>query len=151
MVGRMAGTMALLVFTANSAEIAMEQGTVSPSKPATLSLKLASGADLPTGVQFDLEYDPAALEITVENGPVSQKAAKSLRSATIQTGRLRVLIIGINRTTISDGVVALVHVAYKGSETGKTFPVHIIASSGTNANADKVVVTAKDGSVTVEK
>ena len=151
MVGKITVAMAFLVLAANAAEIVMEQGTVSPGKPATLSVKLASGSDLPTGVQFDLEYDPAALDITVENGPVSQKAAKSLRSAVIQSGRLRVLIIGINRTTISDGVLALVHVAYKGSERGKTFPVHIIGSSGTNANAEKVIVTAKDGSVTVEK
>ena len=151
MFGRIAVAVVFLARAANAAEIVMEQGTVSPGKPATLSLRLASGTDLPTGVQFDLEYDPAALEINVENGPVSQKAAKSLRSAPIQSGRLRVLIIGFNRNTISDGVLALIHVSYKGAEIGKTFPVHIVASSGTNADAGKVAVAAKDGSVTVGK
>lgn len=151
MIGRIAVAAIVLTLSADAAEIVMEQGTVAPGRPATLNVKLISGSDLPTGVQFDLEFDPAALEIKVEGGPASQKAAKSLNSAAIQTGRLRVLIIGINRNTISDGVLALVHVSYKGSEKGKTFPLHFVASSGTDADAKTIVVTAKDGGVTVEK
>ncbi len=151
MVGKTAIVLAVLTMAANAAEISLEQGTVAPGKSVALSVKMAAGADAPTGVQVDLEYGAAALDISVEAGPVAQQASKNLRSAPIQTGKLRVLIIGFNRTTISDGILAVVHVSYKGTETGKTFPVHISAQSGTNANAERVAVTAKDGSVRVEK
>jgi len=140
-----------LAMAANAAELTMEQGTLAPGKAIALDVKLAAGAEAPTGIQFDLEYDAAALDISVEAGPAAKQAAKGLRSASIQLGKLRVLIIGFNRTTISDGVLAVVHVSYKGTETGKTFPVHLAASSGTNADAKAVAVTTKDGSVRINK
>jgi hypothetical protein len=144
---------ALAVFAAvaNAAELSLEQGTLSAGKPAALKVTLAAGRDLPTGIQFDLEYDAAALDLSVEVGPAARQASKSLRSAQIEPGKLRVLIIGFNRTTISDGVIATVHVSYKGAHGSKTFQVHVTAAAGTNANAEPVAVTAKDGSVSVEK
>jgi len=39
---------------------------------------------------------------------------------------------------------------FKGQEAGKTFPIRITASSGTNQKAEPVTVTGKDGSVKVE-
>jgi len=148
---RIAIVLAMLAPLANAAELSMEQGTVSAGKPASLGMKLAGAADALTGIQFDLEYDAASLDVTVESGPVAKDASKNLQSARLQPGKIRVLIIGYNRNTISDGVLAIVHVSYKGTETGKAFPVHITASSGTNAKAEAIAVTAKDGSVRVEK
>jgi hypothetical protein len=133
--------LAMLAVAANAAELSMEQGTLAPGKPVALNMTLAAGTDAPTGIQFDLEYDAAALDVSVETGPAAKQASKSLQSARIQAGKLRVLIIGFNRNIISDGVLAL----------GKTFPVHIAASSGTNGKAEPVAVTGKDGSVRVEK
>jgi Cohesin domain len=144
-------TLAVLTVAANAAEISLEQGTVAPGKSVALNVKMSAAADAPTGLQFDLEYDAAALDITVDPGSTAQQASKNVRTAPIQPGKLRVLIIGFNRTTISDGVLAIVHVTSKGAETGKTFPLHITGASGTNANAEKVAVTAKDGGVKVEK
>jgi hypothetical protein len=148
---RAAIALAMLAVAGNGAELSMEQGTLAPGKPVALSLTLAVGTDAPTGIQFDLEYDAASLDVSVETGPAAKQASKSLQSARIQAGKLRVLIIGFNRNIISDGVLALVHVSYKGVDTGKTFPVHIAASSGTNGKAEPVAVTGKDGSVRVEK
>jgi hypothetical protein len=143
--------LAMLAVAANAAELSMEQGTLAPGKPVALNMTLAAGTDAPTGIQFDLEYDAAALDVSVETGPAAKQASKGLQSARIQAGKLRVLIIGFNMNIISDGVLALVHVSYKGIDTGKTFPVHITASSGTNGKAEPVAVTGKDGSVRVEK
>ena len=151
MVRRMAVALAIFAAAAGAAELSLEQGTVTADKPAALKVTLAVGKDLPTGIQFDLEYDPDALSLTVEAGPVAEQASKNLRSALIHPGKLRVLIIGFNRNTISDDVIAVVHVADKGAEIGKTFPVRLTAVAGTNANADPVTVTATDGSVKVEK
>jgi hypothetical protein len=148
---RTAIVLAVLAVGVHAAELSLGQGTLSPGKSVALDVKLAAGAEAPTGIQFDLEYDAASLDVTVEAGPAAKQASKNLRSAPIQSGKLRVLIIGFNRTTISDGVLAVVHVSYKGTETGKTFPVHLVASSGTNADAKPVAVTVKDGSVRIEK
>jgi hypothetical protein len=150
MAWKAAVVLAFLTMPASALELRLDEGTLS-GKDAALKVTLAAGKDLPTGVQFDLEYDPAALGLTVELGQAAQQASKNLRSAEIKPGKLRVLIIGFNRTTISDGVIAVVHVSYKGTETGKTFPVQMTAAAGTDADARPLVVTAKDGSVKVEK
>ena len=151
MIWKTAVALALLALPASASELSLDQATVTAGKPGTLHATLAAGKDLPTGIQFDLEYDATALDLTVELGPAAQQASKSLRSAQIRPGKLRVLIIGFNRTTISDGVIAVVHVSYKGTDSDKTFPIHVTAAAGTDADAKPVAVTAKDGSVKVEK
>lgn len=143
--------LAILAATAQGSELRLASGVLSVGKTALLDVTLAAGKDLPTGIQFDLEYDPAALDLSVDAGPVAQKAAKNVRTGQIRAGKLRVLIIGFNRNTISDGVLAVVHVSYKGTDAGKTFPVHVTAAAGTNADAKPVAVTVQDGGVKVEK
>ena len=119
-------------------------------KPVSLNVRLAAGTAAPTGIQFDLEYD-AALEIGVEAGPAAGAAGKSLQSAVIQGGKQRVLVVGFNKSAISDGVVAVLHVSLKGQgEPGKVFPIRITATSGTNQAAESVAITGSDGSVKIE-
>jgi len=141
---------ALIAVAANASELSMEQGVLTPGKTVTLGMKLAAGADAPTGIQFDLEYDAASLDIAVEAGPAAIEAGKSLRTATVRAGKQRVLIFGFNRNVMSDGVLAILRVSYKNQDAGKTFPIHIAASSGTNQQAEPVTVTGRDGNVRVE-
>jgi hypothetical protein len=143
--------LAMFAWAGNAAELILDGGSLAPGRPCTLNVRVAVGQDVPTGIQFDLEYDAASLDIRVEAGPAAKQASKNLQSEKIRDGKLRVLIIGFNRNAISDGVLALVHVSYKGQDAGKTLPIHVTASSGTNEKAQSVAVTAKDGSVTVEK
>lgn len=148
---RTAIALAVFAVAAHAAELSLEQATLAPGKPAALNVKLTAGNNVITGIQFDLEYDAAALDVSVEAGPAAKQASKNLQSSQIKAGKLRALIIGFNRNTIADGILAVVHVSYKGSDTGKTFPIHITASSGTDANAQPIAVTGKDGGVKVEK
>jgi hypothetical protein len=151
MIIRVAMALAGIAWTASAADLAIEQAKLTRDKPATLAVSLSAGTEAPTGFQFDLEFDPAALDLSVEAGPAAKQASKSAQSRMLQPGKLRVLIIGFNRNTIADGVLALIQVSYKGTDGGKTFPVHMTAASGTNADAKTVAVIARDGSVTVSK
>lgn len=143
--------LAVLTVAASAAELTLEQGTLTLGKPVALTVKMSAAAEAPTGIQFDLEYDAASLDVTVEAGPAAKQASKNLTSRSLQPGKLRALIIGFNRNIISDGVLAVVHVSYKGTETGRTFPIHVTGSSGANADARQVTVTATDGGIRVEK
>src|SRR5271165_73715 len=143
--------LAVFAVAANAAELTLEQGTVAPGKTVSLGVKVAVGTDAPTGIQFDVEYDAVSLDIAVEAGPAARQASKSLQSAKVQPGKLRVLIIGFNKNVISDGVLAVLKVSFKGQDGGKTFPIGIMAASGTNEKAEPVAVTAKSGSVSTEK
>jgi hypothetical protein len=151
MLVRTALLLAVLALSASAAEISIERGSLGRDKSASLAVSLTAGTEAPTGFQFDLEYDAAALDLSVEAGPVSKQASKGVQFRQLQPGKLRVLIIGFNRNTIADGVLALIHVTYKGNEPGKSFSLHMTGQSGTNADAKPVTVTAIDGVVTVSK
>ena len=144
--------LAIFAVAGNAAELTIGQGVVGAGKPTTLSVQLVSGTDALTGVQFDLEYDATALDVSVEAGPMLAQAGKNLQTNLIQPGKRRVFIIGLNRNTIEDGVVATIHVTAKGQlAAGKSFPLHMTVPAGTNAQAASVAVKVKDGSVTVEQ
>lgn len=143
---------ALLVcaVAASAAELSMEPGVVAPGKAARLNLNLAAGKDSLTGIQFDLEYDESALDVGLELGPAAKTASKMIQSHKLQPGKLRALIIGFNKNIISDGVLAVLQVSYKGQAGSKTLAIRITGAAGTDGNAQPVSVTAKDGSVKVE-
>jgi hypothetical protein len=151
MLVRLAISVAAIALSACGAELAIENGTVAGHKPATLAMKLAAGAEKPTGFQFDLQFDAAALDLTVEAGPAAKQAEKEVQTWQLQPGKVRVLVTGFNRTAIGDGVLALIQVKDKGAKSGKSFPVHLAALLGTNADAKAVTVTAKDGKVALKK
>lgn len=135
----------LLSVTSYAAELRLEPGTAKVNEPVALNVNLTSAADALTGVQFDLEYDLSALDVTVEIGPAADKAGKVVQSSILEKARQRVLIIGFNRDTMTDGTVAVLHVAVKASaDSSKTYPVHLTATAGTNANAEAIAVTGRD-------
>lgn len=149
---RTAFVLATFVVAGNAAELTIGSGTLSaPSQPAILNVALASGGASLTGIQFDLEYDAASLNVTVAAGPAVGSAGKNLQSAVIQPGKQRILIVGMNQSAIADGVVAVLQVSLKGRPTGaKTFTIHMSGPAGTNAQAQPVGVSGSDGSVKVD-
>jgi hypothetical protein len=141
----------MLAVVGNAAELGIEHGTVEPGKTTNLNVKLISGTESPTGIQFDLQYDADSLDISIETGPVLAPAGKIMRSAAVQAGRQRVLIFGFNKNAISSGVVATLHVSLKvPGEAGKVYPLHLTATSGTNERAETLALVGSDGSVKVE-
>ena len=152
MIGRIALALLVLTLSANAAELSIETGGIARDKSAALAVNLnASAARLRQDSSLTWSMDAAALDLSVEAGGAAKQASKTLQFRQLQPGKLRVLIIGFNRNTIADGVLALIHVTYKGTESGRSFPVHMTAQSGTDADAKPVAVTGKDGSVTVGK
>ena len=148
---RTAIVLVMLAGVGRAAEISIDQGALRAETQATLRVNLASRGDTPTGLQFDLEYDAALLNVTVDAGPAAERAGKSLQSSLIQPGKLRALIVGFNQNVIPDGAVAIVHVSRKSPvEAGKIFPIHMTALAATNQRAETLVLSGQDGGVTAE-
>jgi hypothetical protein len=71
----------------------------------TLEISYRSQGASVAGFQLDLGYDRAALTITPTAGPAAASAGKTLSSAVLPNGRLRLLVSGFNQNVISDGDV----------------------------------------------
>lgn len=144
--------LATFAVAGNAAELSIGNAIISATanQPATLNVTLASqGASL-SGMQFDLIYDASFLNITVIAGPAAEAAGKNVQSAVLEGGHQRVLIVGMNQTTVADGVVAVLQVSLKGQAAGKTFPIRLTAQAGADAQAKAIAVSAAHGSVKVE-
>ena len=96
----------------------MERGTPGANEASAINVRLKSAEAL-TGVQFDLEYDAAVLEVKVEVGAAAESAGKVVQTAVLGLARQRVLVIGFNRNTLGSGVVAILHVALKENAARK--------------------------------
>jgi len=143
----------LLAFAlaAPAAELSVGSAALSADKPAALHVTLASGGAALTGIQFELEYDAKAVEVTVEAGQAATDAGKTLQSSPIGAGKRRVIIVGFNQNGIADGVVATIQVSLKDKATpGGDRAVRILAPVGTNRQGQSVPVTGRDGGVKVE-
>ena len=149
---RLRTTMILLLFAATSwgAELSIDSGSARPSEPAALSVHLSSAAEALTGVQFDLEYDTAALDVSVEIGPSANQAGKTLQTAHPSNSGQRVLIVGFNRNNLSDGVIAVLHVSVKANHgTAGNYPIRLTGLAGTNASAESIAVTGREANLRV--
>jgi hypothetical protein len=147
---RTAIILAMLAVAGNAADLNIGQEVLSAGHPATVNVSLASGGAALTGLQFDLEYDATLLNVTVSAGASATQGGKNVQPAVISPGKLRVLIVGLNRNTITDGVVAVLNVSLKGSaEASRAFPIRMIAPVGTTASAQSVKISSTDGSVKV--
>jgi hypothetical protein len=144
--------LATLAVAASAAELSVSNAVLTtPNQPVTVNVTLASAGASLAGVQFDLQYDAEALNVTVAAGPSSGAAGKNVNAHALQAGHQRVLIVGMNQTTIADGVVATLQVSLKSSApAGKTFPISITAPAGTTAKAQPVSVSGSSGTVQVE-
>ena len=127
---------------------------------ATINVRLTSAEGL-TGVQFDLEYDAAVLDVKVEVGAAAESAGKVLQTALPGPARQRVLVIGFNRNTLGSGVVAILHVALKENAARKNdaktntavrprYDIRLTESTGTNGEGQAVAVTGPNAVFTVE-
>ena len=71
-----------------------------------VSLCSAPGEEV-AGAQFDIVFDDTILSLPdVVAGPAASDAVKYVYSSEFEPGMVRVIVMGLNQTTIADGVVA---------------------------------------------
>lgn len=89
--------------TANSADLAIEAVSTPGGSAATLQVRLIARSDQPAAIQFDLEHHPS-LSFSGSAGPVVLESGKDVYSRSLAEGRTRFLIVGMNATSIADGI-----------------------------------------------
>ena len=136
----------LLSGIARGAELSIDSGIAGPHEPVALNVRLSEATEALTGLQFDLEYDASALDVTVEIGPSAESAVKILQTARTAKSGQRVMIVGFNQNHVSDGVVAVLHVSARENRgTAADYPIRLTATAGTTAQAESIRVTGRKG------
>lgn len=96
-------TFALLAGTfAYGATLVTADSIARPGETIATSISFASGGRAFSGLQFDIEYDPA-LSVRVAPGVTIAKSLKLLLQGTPTPRGIRVIVVGLNRAPIFDG------------------------------------------------
>jgi uncharacterized protein (TIGR03437 family) len=129
--------------------IAVGSAVSVPQGGALVDVPFVSTDQAITGLQFDIRYQPQAFSLTASAGSASGIAGKTLYTSNPQPDVLRVLIIGLNQTPISSGVIATLSVQVKAGATFGVYSLAVENTAATDGSERAVDLSASDGSVTV--
>lgn len=127
-----------------------------PSQPAGAGSSLVmpvlftpqSGAV--SGVQFDLEYDSSVMSVTAVSGDAARRAGKSVYSSDLTPGKMRFIVVALNRTPIPAGTLVSLFVNLNSNAANGRYTLTISNAVGTDPDAQPVLSTSADGAVTVQ-
>ena len=95
--------------TCFAATLTVGQNSAIPSQPGvSVPVSLSSGVgEQVAAVQFDITFNSAILVLSdATAGPAASSAGKDISFSTVEPGRARVIIAGLNQNIIPDGIIA---------------------------------------------
>jgi len=114
-----------------------------------VSLSSDAGTEV-TGLNFDLNFDSTRL--TVQNvtiGGTASSAGKALSWSTPSSGRVRVLIFGLNQTAIQNGTVANVVVGVNMGASPGSSTLSFSNAMATDPSGSPVPLSTSSGAFTI--
>ncbi len=144
-IGAAAATAHAATLTAGTAE----------ATPHTANVRIAvtldtEANDAISGIQFDLTFDPAAAALKdITAGPAAEDAQKSVSFNTIEQGRSRVIVAGLNQNLIGQGTLASMHFDIPEHAINGTHPIALDNIVMSDPRGRAVPATATAGAITI--
>lgn len=139
--------------TAATATLVAGEVNMSPDgQSAVLPVSLSAPAgQRVAALQFDVEFNPAVLEIPAKGGivegAVTKAAGKQVNCSALSPGKMRVLIVGFNQETIANGDVAVLQFAMKRAIEREVEPVCLRNALLSDPNGSRVSEESRDGGI----
>lgn len=121
-------------------------GTVGGSVAVDLPVYFRASTSAVSGIQFDVVLSTGMTVASVVPGIAAQAAGKSVQGNAVQTG-YRVIIFGLNTTTIPTGPVAVLRVNL-GANVG-TRPIALVNTAASSPTGTNVPLTGRNGKVII--
>ena len=102
------------------------------------------------GVQFDLQYDNAAMAVSASLGDAAARAGKNLYTADLSPDKRRFLIVGLNQTLIPGGTLVNLVVSVKANAPNGEYALALSNAVGTNGSGQSEPITSASGAVRVQ-
>ncbi len=121
---------------------------MTPAGAATAEIRFAAQGGQVAAFQVDIHYDAENIQIFPIPGPAATAKEKLVNSAEVSPGRKRILLMGLNQSVLSDGVVISLLVSSKWGIPG-TYWLHLSDALAADKDGNAVAVAAIDGTVPV--
>jgi hypothetical protein len=119
-----------------------------PGTSVDVPISLSPGTTAVSSLQFDLVFPSSLAWISTAAGPASSSAGKDVSSAALPSG-VRIIIFGLNQTSIGAGTVAVVRLLIAPGTPAGALTAGITGMTGSKADGSAVSVTGTPGIVTV--
>lgn len=141
--------LAIGLATASSfaATLSAPDQTANPGDSVLASVALSSGGQTISGAQFDLVWS-TGLELQFATGAQAGISAKTLYAQVLQPRVVRCLVLGLNRTALSDGELIRLFVTVDSNAGAGARQFSLLNLSATDQNGAPVFLTG--GQVTVQ-
>lgn len=108
----------------------------------TVSVSLAAGQNVASGVQFTLNVPSDVVSVTPTAGPSATGAGKQLVCGSLASQKLTCLVFGVNATSIGDGVIASFPATLAASLTAPNETFSLSGVVGSNSAGVPTVLAA---------
>ncbi|MCC6369268.1 MAG: IPT/TIG domain-containing protein [Bryobacterales bacterium] len=133
-----------------AAELSLPERTGAPGSSLTAPLAFAAQGNPVTGLQFDVQYDSSAMNVTFTAGEGLRAVGKNLHTVQPDYNRRRVLVIGSNQKPLPDGVLLNTFINLYSNAKPGTYALTISSSFATNAAGDNLPLSITAGNITVK-
>lgn len=141
---------ALWGLAGQAALISVSSGSVPAGTNFQVAVQFSGEGSQVSGLQFDLEFSPG-LVVSPVPGPAGDAAAKVLSTVDLSPSKRRCLLVGLNQSTIFDGILLFVNVAVPAGAGKTQYTLHVSNSVATDLLGNEVALSAVDGAVTIEQ
>jgi hypothetical protein len=129
-------------------KLSFETAIVAPGTTSMANVTFEAGTTPLAGLQFDLEFDHDRVQsVSPVAGDAAVVAEKSVTSAVLEDGRVRIIVFGFNANTISSGTIANLGIQMRLESPPGATPVRILNVVGVSPAGEGVSVVAEDGRV----
>lgn len=133
----------------SAADLSLPVQSTSPGSSVVVSLALDSGTDSVSGLQFDLQYDSAAMSIVTTPGGATRSAGKIIYYNDLSPNVRRFLVIGFNQDPIPSGDVLDLILNVSPAAVSGAHPLTLLNITSTGISGSTVSMTASNGALIV--
>ena len=135
----------LLAGGCSAAELTIDATPAGIGRTAEFEIRFTPDSSALTALQFDVGFNPHLVKLSAAAGPAATGAHKDLATASAGPGKMRFLIAGLNRESISKGV--LVRLSVTLLDANKTGDKTLILSNAAGADRDakRVQIEVRNG------
>jgi uncharacterized protein (TIGR03437 family) len=130
--------------------LSLPKVSIGPGSEISVAVSLVTEALPISALQFDLQYDPAAISFSIVPGEATRDPLKRIYTADVQRGTKRFLIVGLNQSTFRDGNVINLIMYINPQAPPSTYMLNVSRISAVDADGHSLVMSSGDGSVFVE-
>lgn len=123
--------------------------TLTRESSAPLTLNFTASPEPVVALQFDIDFDPSAIQLTATVGEAARAAGKSLYVAAISPKRSRFILAGLNQTAILDGPLIRFLAGSLANAPAREYALSFSNVLATTTNGFSTPTSASGGAVTV--